>query len=154
MAARRTAGEIRGVQVQLKVVSNERIGELSGAGVFDGAFSNFSGLNCVADLSAVALQLASLIKPCGRILLCFSAVFVCGRYCVPSTMEKCRGQCGAGREVPQQPLVIVALRVRYPTMTDIRKQFRPFFRLRGCKGIGVAVPRHMWNKWLANIHTR
>jgi ubiquinone/menaquinone biosynthesis C-methylase UbiE len=140
VAARRMAAEVVGAEVQFKVVSNERIGELSDAAVFDGAFSNFSGLNCVADLFAVARQLASLIKPCGRILLCFSS-----RVCLWETLwylahgelsrsvRRWKGSATAS-------LANIALRVQYPTMTDIQNQFRPFFRLRGCKGIGVAVP--------------
>ena len=37
---------------------------------FDGAFSNFGGLNCVANLSQVAQDLARLVKPGGPVVLC------------------------------------------------------------------------------------
>src|SRR5262249_48644141 len=36
----------------------------------DGAFSNFGGLNCVADLSAVAVRLAACLRPGAPVLLC------------------------------------------------------------------------------------
>jgi ubiquinone/menaquinone biosynthesis C-methylase UbiE len=140
VATRRMAAKIRNAHVQFRVLSNERIGELGDAGVFDGAFSNFSGLNCVADLSAVARQLASLIKPCGRILLCFSS-----RVCLWETLWYL-AQGEVSRSVRRwkgsatASLAGIALRVQYPTMRDIEKQFRPFFRLRGCKGIGITVP--------------
>jgi ubiquinone/menaquinone biosynthesis C-methylase UbiE len=140
VATRRPTAEIRGAHVQFKVCSNERIGELGDAGVFDGAFSNFSGLNCVADLSAVARQLASLIKPCGRILLCFSSrvclwetLWYAAHGEMSSSVRRWKGSATAS-------LAEIALHVRYPTVRNIGKQFRPFFRLRGCKGIGVTVP--------------
>ena len=53
----------------------ERIGELHPEAQFDGAFSNFSGLNCIADLDAVASSLAGLVKQNGRLVLCFSTRF-------------------------------------------------------------------------------
>lgn len=40
--------------VGLRVLTTEHIAELEGEGPFDGAFSNFGGLNCVRDLGAVA----------------------------------------------------------------------------------------------------
>ncbi|MFZ0817077.1 MAG: methyltransferase domain-containing protein, partial [Candidatus Sulfotelmatobacter sp.] len=35
--------------VDFRVLATEKIGSLVGDGLFDGAFSNFSGLNCVQD---------------------------------------------------------------------------------------------------------
>ena len=37
---------------------------------FDGAFSNFGGLNCVANLSQVARDLARFVKPGSPVVLC------------------------------------------------------------------------------------
>ena len=48
---------------------------------FDGAFSNFSGLNCIADLAAVASSLASLTGQNGKLILCFST-----RFCLIETL--------------------------------------------------------------------
>ncbi len=140
VATSRMAAEVGCADVQFRILSNERIGELHDTGVFDGALSNFSGLNCVADLSFVARQLASLVKPRAPVLLCFS-----GRLCAWETLwYLARGE--ASRSVRRwkgnatASLGDVALRVQYPTMRDIQKQFWPFFHLRSCRGIGVAVP--------------
>lgn len=140
VAARRMTTEVRGAAVQFKVLSNERIDELQDTERFDGVFSNFSGLNCVADLTGVATELASLIKPRGRILLCLSSrlclwetLWYLAQGDVARSVRRWRGSATAS-------FGEISLRVQYPTMRGIQKQFRPFFRLRGCKGIGVAVP--------------
>ncbi len=108
--------------------------------MFDGAFSNFSGLNCVADLSAVARQLALLIKPRGRILLCFSS-----RLCLWETLwYLAHGEMSRSvrrwKGTATATLGDIVLQVQYPTMRDVQEKFRPLFRLLGCKGIGVTVP--------------
>lgn len=140
VAAQRMAREVLGDQVQLGVRPTERISELRRLGLFDGVFSNFSGLNCVSDLSEVAQQLGSLVKPRGVVLICLST-----RVCAWETLwylarrnpkrafRRWKGQTTAS-------LGEVALEVRYPTMRDIGKAFRPRFSLRSCKGIGIAVP--------------
>src|ERR1700682_1087014 len=49
--------------IDFRVLATEDIGVLDGEGPFDGAFSNFSGLNCVEDLTVVARNLSHLLKP-------------------------------------------------------------------------------------------
>jgi SAM-dependent methyltransferase len=51
-------------------LATEDLARLFDCGPFDGAFSNFSGLNCLADLKPVARNLAGAVKPGGRVLLC------------------------------------------------------------------------------------
>jgi len=46
------------------------------AGSFDGAFSNFGGLNCVADLRGLGRTLGDLVRPGGVVLLCVMGPFV------------------------------------------------------------------------------
>jgi ubiquinone/menaquinone biosynthesis C-methylase UbiE len=140
VAERRMATEASGTQVKFEVRPTERIAELRGAGSFDGVFSNFSGLNCIADLGDIARQLSILVKPGGRLLLCFST-----RFCLWESLwylvrgepkraiRRWKGHAGAS-------LGDVELTVKYPTMREIRKQVGPMFSLQSCRGIGVAVP--------------
>src|ERR1700731_1445436 len=51
-------------------LANEDLGFIPSHRLFDGAFSNFSGLNCLADLRPFATNLAALVKPGGAVLLC------------------------------------------------------------------------------------
>lgn len=57
----------------------ERLHELQPVQKFDGAFSNFSGLNCVADLKQVAASLAGLVEDEDRVrAVFFDAVLLNG----------------------------------------------------------------------------
>src|SRR6185295_5515563 len=60
-----------------RCLRTEAIKEVAGDGPFDGVLSNFSGLNCLQDLEAVAGNLARLLRPGGRAVLC-----VFGTLCV------------------------------------------------------------------------
>ena len=53
--------------VDFRVLDTAKLDSLVVDAPFDGAFSNFSGLNCVQDLSQVAGNLARLVKPGARI---------------------------------------------------------------------------------------
>jgi ubiquinone/menaquinone biosynthesis C-methylase UbiE len=131
----------------------ERIGELRPEKQFDGVFSNFSGLNCIADLAAVARSVARLVKPDGRLVLCFSTRFclieilyylVLGRW--RTALRRCKGYTDVTIDG-------VSFMVYYPTLRKIRRTFAPDFRLCSCTGIGVAVPPSYLEAW-ARQHPR
>jgi ubiquinone/menaquinone biosynthesis C-methylase UbiE len=131
----------------------ERIGELHPEARFDGAFSNFSGLNCVADLDAVASSLAGLVKQDGRLVLCFST-----RFCLieilyylavgqwRKALRRCKGYTNVTIDGAQ-------FTVYYPSLSKIRRSFAPDFRLDSRTGIGVAVPPSYLEAW-ARQHPR
>jgi SAM-dependent methyltransferase len=118
----------------------ESIGELSPTQRFDGAFSNFSGLNCVADLTQVAASLSSLVKTGNPLLLCFSTR-VCLMEIVYYLLRGDRRK--AFRRLSGQSLATLEsnqLTIFYPTITQIRRAFAPHFHLRSRTGVGVAIP--------------
>src|SRR5579859_945349 len=51
VARQRAALDEVSATVDFRVLANERIGTMRNEGPFDGIFSNFSGLNCMSDLS-------------------------------------------------------------------------------------------------------
>jgi ubiquinone/menaquinone biosynthesis C-methylase UbiE len=57
--------------IDFRVLPTEDIGT-----PFDGAFSNFSGLNCVEDLGSVAKDLSRLLKDGAPVLVCMMGRFV------------------------------------------------------------------------------
>lgn len=125
----------------------ERIGELHPDPRFDGAFSNFSGLNCVADLDALASTLARLVKPGGRLVFCFST-----RFCLIEILYfLARGQwLKAVRRCNGSTRVTIGdaqFSVFYPTIRRIRRTFAPDFRLYAFKGIGVTIPPSYLEGW-------
>lgn len=129
-----------GVTVQYLQVTNEDLGPLNGLAPFHGAFSNFSGLNCVSDLGQVARNLARLVIGGGRVLLC-----LWGRVCVSEVLwylahrqsrkatRRFRGRATAnlgGKTIP----------VFYPTANEVQRCFSPWFHLRSQRAIGLFVP--------------
>jgi ubiquinone/menaquinone biosynthesis C-methylase UbiE len=122
--------------VQFRALPTEDIAVLEGEGSFDGAFSNFSGLNHVGDLSAVARNLARLLKPGAQALLCMAGRFV------PSEMVwyLAHGNLRKAMRRLTQLCDDATLKVHYPSVGAMARIFAPEFRLREWKGIGVTVP--------------
>jgi SAM-dependent methyltransferase len=125
----------------------ERIHEFDPAQRFDGVFSNFSGLNCMEDLTAVAATLSGSVKQGDALLLCFST-----RICLTEiAYYALRGQWAkAFRRCKGHSTAIIEgapLTVFYPTLRQIRRSFRPYFRLRAQRGIGVAIPPSYLETW-------
>ena len=56
--------------VDARQMRAESTAQLAPLGPFDGALSNFGGLNCVADLGAVVDGLAACVRPGGTVVLC------------------------------------------------------------------------------------
>ncbi|MGH9402047.1 MAG: class I SAM-dependent methyltransferase [Terriglobia bacterium] len=112
------------------------------AGHFDGVLSNFSGLNCVKDLTGVACGLAPLLKPRAAIAIC-----VFGKFCAWETLwyllhanpgkafRRVRHQGGIARLAGN-----ATIQVYYPSVRQIARAFALEFRLTGRMGIGVTVP--------------
>jgi SAM-dependent methyltransferase len=153
VATRRMATVLGEAPVRLKTLPTERVCELGDRELFDGVLSNFSGLNCVADLSEIAQQLCGLVKLGGSMVLVLST-----RFCLwESLWYLAHGE--AARAVRRwkghttASLGDATVEVHYPTMRDIDRRFRPFFRLRSWKGIGVTVPPS-YVEQLARKHAR
>ncbi len=76
-ARRRMRSEDPEAPIEFRVLATEQLSRLGREELFDGAFSNFSGLNCVADLHLTAHQLAGLVSRGAPVLICLST-----RYCI------------------------------------------------------------------------
>ena len=106
----------------------------------DGAFSNFSGLNCLADLKPVACHLANLVRPGGRVLLCLWS-----RVCVAEVLwylmhgqPKKAVRRLSGKATAR--LGGMTISVFYPTIREVRRFFSPWFQLRSRCAVGLFVP--------------
>jgi ubiquinone/menaquinone biosynthesis C-methylase UbiE len=135
--------------VQYRVLANEHLHALQPDQPFDGAFSNFSGLNCVADLTSVARNLATLIKPGGRALLCFwsrACLVEVLWYLLHGEFKK------AVRRFSRQStarLGGLTMPVYYPSICEIRAAFAPWFQLESGRAIGFFVPPSYFEPWIA-----
>ena len=120
---------------------------------FDGVFSNFSGLNCVADLQATAAALSTLVRPGASLLLCLST-----RYCLAEIVHfLCRGNPKKAfrrcKGYSAARFGGVEIGVHYLTVRQLRAVFSPHFRLVSYWGVGVAVPPSYCETWVRNHPT-
>jgi len=127
------------VPPEFRVLATESLPAL-GEGPFDGAFSNFAGLNCVADLSSVAASLASQLKPGARFIACMIGRFVPFEIAWYLAHRQPRRAFQRLRERRSSFREEESLTIHRPTVSEIVHQMRPAFRLLRWKGIGITVP--------------
>ncbi len=134
-----------GVQsrIDFRVLATEQLATLQTEMHFDGAFSNFSGLNCVQDLAAVRNSLASHLLPGSRVLLC-----MLGRYGIWQRLwHLAHGEWNRAIRTPRTTDAGSTVMVQYPSRRSIVEIFSEDFRLCRWKGIGIAVPPAFMESW-------
>lgn len=127
------------------VLPTDRVEELRTEGPFDGALSNFAGVNCVSDLADVGRQLATLLHPGAKALIC-----IFGRFCVWEVIwYAAQAEFGKAFRRLQNGVACTSLGpIRYHTIHEVRKSFAPHFRLLELRGIGVTVPPSYLEAWV------
>jgi len=149
-ASQRKESEEPNATVDFRLLPTEYLGALPPT-PFDAVFSNFSGLNCVDDLSDVALQLGRRTDTGTPALLCFSTrfcVWECAWYLVRGEWRKAvRRWSGHSTAV----LNDVSVDVHYPTVNDIAKFFAPHFTLKSTTGVGIFVPPSYLEPWMQHF---
>jgi ubiquinone/menaquinone biosynthesis C-methylase UbiE len=136
-----------GRRIDFRVLPTEDLGALFDDGPFDGAFSNFSGLNCVEDLDAVRRNLSRALRPGGSAVLCMLGRFVPweiawflahGGRSKALRRLRCHIECGSEAGAPS---------VHYYSTRETTHAFAPDFRLRRWKGVGIFVPPPYMDHW-------
>jgi ubiquinone/menaquinone biosynthesis C-methylase UbiE len=146
-ARKQMAVEAPRAAVDFRVLCTERLDELPSDLMFDGAFSNFSGFNCIPDLSKTWLLLAHRLRPGAQILICLST-----RFCVWEILHYlCKGQFRKAwrrcRGTAEATIGRTSFPVFYPTLRSLRQSLRPMFRLCSVTGIGITVPPSYLEPW-------
>jgi SAM-dependent methyltransferase len=139
-ARRRVQSEDPEAPIDFRVLATEHLSNLGRGELFDGAFSNFSGLNCVADLHLTAHQLAGLVARGAPLLICLSSRFCIWEivwFVLHGQFRKALRRTSGFATVRVGQYIV---KVHYPTLQAIKKTFAPYFRMRWCTGIGIAVP--------------
>jgi ubiquinone/menaquinone biosynthesis C-methylase UbiE len=123
---------------------------LAGGAMFDGVFSNFAPLNCVADLEPVARGLAQVLKHGAPAMLVLFGTFCpgemvtevfCGRPHL--ALRRCkRGTAPA--QLAKREFSIV-----YHRRAELLRAFAPWFVLEKRLGIGVTVPPSAAEPWIS-----
>jgi len=129
-----------------RVLPTENLDDLQSQEPFDGALSNFSGLNCVEDLSAVARNLARLLKPGAPLLVCMIGHFVPWEV----AWFLAHGKPGRAFARARAKAGIVAagdLKIQRPSVREMAGLFAPYFELESWRGVGIAVPPSYMEPW-------
>jgi ubiquinone/menaquinone biosynthesis C-methylase UbiE len=130
------------------VLAAEEVGSLDGS--FDGAFSNFAALNCVADLAPVARGLARAVRPGAPVLLVLFGPLPPGEIAV----QLIRGNAAAAfRRASRGPAPARLggrdFVVYYHRPSEIARAMSPWFEAAGRRGIGVCVPPSAAEPWIS-----
>jgi ubiquinone/menaquinone biosynthesis C-methylase UbiE len=147
IAERRRCQEAPNSSLEFRVLRNENVDSLTRVTPFDGVLSNFSGLNCVEDSSHIVRKLTHLVKPGATALICIST-----RVCLwEISWHAARGNFQKAfrrlRGTTIARLGEIAVPVWYPTITEIRRSFSPWFRLRSLQAVGLFVPPSYVEPW-------
>ncbi|MDE3181169.1 MAG: methyltransferase domain-containing protein, partial [Acidobacteriota bacterium] len=113
--------------IELRVMATERIPGLEGADPFDGALSNFGGLNCVEDLRPVARNLGRLLRPGATALLCMlgrSAAWEIAWHLAQGKPRKAFRRFQRGGAIGRLADG-VTVRVHYPSVRAVARIFAP-----------------------------
>ena len=132
-----------------RVLPTEQIGSLVAEGPFDGAFSSFSGLNCVEDLNAVRSNLARLMRPRGALVASVMGRFVPWEFVWFAAHGNFRAAIRRWKPKASYRLEGDGIAVMVRSVAEMARAFAPEFQLTGWKGVGIAVPPSYMEKWAA-----
>ena len=117
---------------------------------FDGAFSNFAPLNCIANLTPAARGLARLLKPGASALLVVFGTFCPGEMIVEVLSGRPHQALRRWkRGEVQARLAKRDFDVVYHRRAELRNSFAPWFALEERVGIGIAVPPSAAEPWIS-----
>lgn len=125
----------RGRGVAAEVLDAADVGALQG-GPFDGALSNFGGLNCVEHLSDVAAGLGSQVRPGGAVVLCVMGPVVPWEWLW--YLARLQPRKAFRRLRPSTEWR--GLTIRYPSARSLRRTFEPWFTCERTWALGALVP--------------
>ncbi len=117
---------------------------------FDGAFSNFAPLNCVAGLTSTAQDLAQLLRPGAAAMLVVFGTFCPGEMMTETLLGRPEKAFRRLRRGPVSArLAAREFTVFYHRRAELERAFAPWFVLEKRIGIGVAVPPSAAEPWIS-----
>lgn len=140
--ARQRIESLPGLPIRFLCLPAEEIDELDTDELYDGALSNFSGLNCVPDLRSLTRSLSSRVRPGGTVIVCVFGKFclweVLWYLCAGNITKAFRRLRRHGVKADLAPGVSVI--VHYWSIRYLKEMLTPWFRLERRRGIGVVSP--------------
>jgi SAM-dependent methyltransferase len=115
------------------------------SGPFDGAFSDFGGINCVSSLDGVARALARRLRPGAPVVLCVMGPLVPWEWIWYLRQGDPRK---AFRRLRPGGLAWRGMTVRYPSIRALRRAFAPGFRTLRTGAVGAFLPPTYTEEWI------
>jgi SAM-dependent methyltransferase len=122
--------------IRFQELAWEELGSLDAA-PFDGALSNFGGLNCVKDLRAAAYALAAKLRPGAVAALCIMGPVVPWEWLWFLAHADFRR---AFRRLRRAGVVWSGIEIHYPSIATTRRAFSPEFKVLRVSAIGALLP--------------
>lgn len=152
VARRKVKSEGLAAMVEVRQMAIEQLAEVQSCGAaappldppFDGALSNFGGLNCVADLAGVARGLAMCLRRRARAILVVMGPVVPWEWAWFLARAQPRK---AFRRLRPGGTPWRGLTIRYPSIRSVRRTFEPAFRLRRTSALGALIPPTYVESW-------
>ncbi len=146
--AQAKAGRAGLTTVEVRHLAVEDLGRLTPPEIplFDGALSDFGGLNCVADLPSFGAALAARLRPGAVAVLCVMGPVVPWEW----AWFLAHGQPGkAFRRLKPGGVEWRGLRIYYPSIRTLRRALAPAFRMRRVSALGALLPPPYTETWAA-----
>lgn len=127
-------------QVEIHTLSFEELGQFEGR-FFDGALSNFGGLNCTTDPHIVFFELSKLLRPGSPFILCvlsrvcfweMAGFLVRGKF--RSGFRRLRSG-GEGTNIGN-----TSTRIVYPDLGEWKAMLRTWFHIESVYGLSICSP--------------
>jgi len=147
--AKRRSPSGANANVEFLNLANEDLGFMPSQEIFDGAFSNFSGLNCLVELPPFASNLAALVKPSGPVLLCLWSRVCVAEFFWYLLHGQPRKACRRFSGKTTAKIGATTIPVTYPTVSSVRRAFSPWFELRSRCAVGLFVPPSYVERWMS-----
>jgi SAM-dependent methyltransferase len=122
-------------------------------GPYDGAFSNFGGLNTVGDWRPLAAALAGLVRPGGRVVLVPMGPFCPWEMAWYLAHGRPRPALRRFRQPASARIGDAVIPIWYPSARRLVGHFSPWFRPRRVECLGLFLPpsylNHLLERWPA-----
>ncbi len=146
LAVARRRVEAAGVADRVRL-AQVRLEALDGSlGEFDGALSNFGGVNCVADVGALAARLAGCLRPGAVAILAVMGPLVPWEWVWFTAQGQPRR---ALRRLARSGAVWRGATIRYPSIRQLRRRCAPWFVVDRVAGVGCLLPPPFANRLAA-----
>ncbi len=145
VAARKVSEGRHEAFIELRKLPVEDLWRL-GAGQFDGAYSNFGALNCVANLAGLAAGLAGLITPGGSVIAVVMGPLAAWEWV---WFAAHRQPAKAFRRMRRGGISWRGTIVRYPSAIRVARAFSPWFTVSSVLALGGMTPGTYAESWAA-----